>query len=118
MSSNKNRFEELAQRLAARTLELRAGGGAVPALRLVVNEPRAMDAIARESHCRMIRHIRWRRGKVMQMLIDQACFGLAGIEQLDDQALIELHKNLERAEDCIRDGVAFDDAGLLVSNFD
>lgn len=54
----------------------------------------------------------------MQMLIDQACFGLAGIEQLNDQALIDLHRNLERAEDCIRDGVAFDDAGLLVSNFD
>lgn len=118
MSVNKGRFEELAQRLAARTMELRTGVDKTPALRLVTNEPLAMDTIARESHYRMIRHIRWRRGKVMQMLIDQACFGLIGIEQLDDQALINLHKNLERAEDCIREGVAFDDAGLLVSNFD
>lgn len=113
-----NRFEELAQRLAARTLELRGGRASTPTLFVVPEKPHGMDAIARESHCRMIRHIRWRRGKAMQMLIDQACFGLAGIEQLDDERLIALHRNLERAEDCIREGIAFEDAGLLVSNFD
>ncbi|MBN5087659.1 hypothetical protein JY460_06020 [Stenotrophomonas maltophilia] len=49
----------------------------------------------------------------MQMIIDQAVFGLAGIEQLDDEALIQLHKDLERAQECMLDGVSFEDAGLL-----
>lgn len=61
----------------------------------------------------MIRHIRRIWGQPMQMLIDQATFGLAGIEQLDDDRLIALHKDLERAQDCMRDGISFEDAGLL-----
>ncbi|MEJ6328620.1 hypothetical protein Q2B95_08125 [Stenotrophomonas maltophilia] len=79
---------------------------------------RRMDAILRESHCRMIRHLRRRWGFSMQVLIDQACFGYVGIEQLPDDDLIQLHKDLERAQECMRDGVAFEDAGLLRSHYD
>ncbi len=61
----------------------------------------------------MIRHFRRRWGYAMQVIIDQACFGLAGIEQLDDDALVQLHKDLERAQECMRDGISFEDAGLL-----
>ena len=75
--------------------------------------PRGLDDLTRESHCRMIRHLRKRWGQPMQMLIDQACFGLAGIEQLDDDRLVELHRDLERAQECMHDGVSFEDAGLL-----
>lgn len=119
----KDKFEELAQRLAARTAALRGEKVPRPALRAVgANagpEPEAfsMDVVLRESHFRMIRHFRRRWGQPMQLIIDQACFGLMGIEQLSDRDLIQLHKDLERAEDCMRDGVTFEDAGLLRSRY-
>ncbi len=53
----------------------------------------------------------------MQIIIDQATFGLAGIEQLSDEALVQLHSDLERAQDCMREGISFEDAGLLHSRF-
>jgi len=114
-----SRFEELAQRLALRTAQLRGEAQeARPALRLVVEQaPQGMDFILRESHCRMIRHFRRRWGSSMQMLIDQACFGYTGIEALPDDDLIQLHRDLERAQDCMRDGVSFEDAGLLRSRY-
>lgn len=118
-----SRFEELAKRLAARTQQLQGDGEHRPALRLVqasVATPHGeqrMDVILRESHCRMIRHFRRHWGQPMQMVIDQACFGYTGIEQLPDDALIQLHMDLERAQDCMRDGVSFEDAGLLRSRY-
>lgn len=80
-------------------------------------KPARLDYLYRESHFRMIRHIRRRWGCSMQVIIDQACFGLAGIEQLPDDQLIQLHKDLERAQECMRDGVSFEDAGLLKNRY-
>lgn len=117
MALSEERLKELASRMA------KAMGTETPTprpnLRLVTSAPtaRRMDDLARESHCRMIRHFRRRWGYSMQIIIDQATFGLAGIEQLEDDALIQLHKDLERAQDCINDGVSFEDAGLLRSHF-
>ncbi len=90
-----------------------------PQLTVVRPAPRSlgMCEIERESHRKMIRHIRRRWGSSMQHIIDQATFGLAGIEQLDDDSLIQLHKDLERAQECMRDGVSFEDAGLLRSRY-
>lgn len=65
----------------------------------------------------MIRHIRWRRGPVIQVLIDQACFGISSIDDLTDDALIALHQAMERGESCIREGVSFEDAGLLKEHY-
>lgn len=119
----KDKFEELAQRLAARTAALRGETAPRPELRSVRvtagPEPEGfrMDVVLRESHFRMIRHFRRRWGQPMQLIIDQACFGMMGIEQLPDDDLIQLHKDLERAQDCMRDGVTFEDAGLLRSRF-
>lgn len=119
-----NRFEELAQRLAARTAALRGHASQQPKLH-VVREPSPvapvgafrMDFVLRESHIRMIRHFRRRWGQPMQLIIDQACFGYMGVEQLPDDDLIQLHKDLERAEDCMRDGISFEDAGLVRSRY-
>lgn len=113
MALSEERLKELASRMAkAMEAEVRIDR---PRLRLVKPQPppRGMDELMRESHCKMIRHFRRRWGHPMQMIIDQAVFGLAGIEQLDDEALIQLHKDLERAQECMLDGVSFEDAGLL-----
>lgn len=117
MALSEERLKELANRMAKAM-----GPTAAPQrthLSLVPTQPplRTMCDITRESHCRMIRHFRRRYGHSMQLIIDQAIFGLAGIEQLDDDALIQLHKDLERAQDCIRDDVSFEDAGLLRSRY-
>lgn len=53
----------------------------------------------------------------MQRLIDQACFGIAGIEQLDDGDLVQLHMDMDRAEQCMLEGISFEDAGLLRSRY-
>lgn len=79
------------------------GGGAV----------QRMHPLDRESHCRMIRHFRRALGAAGQMLIDQATFGLGGVEQLSDEGLISLHQDMERAMECVREGISFEDAGLI-----
>ena len=70
-----------------------------------------MDPITRESHLRMIRHLRTRWG--LQILVDQATFGRAGLEQLEDQELVQLHQDLYRAQECMMEGISLVDAGLL-----
>jgi hypothetical protein len=106
-------LEALAKAIAARVK------GAKPAskqhLRLVTQEDNlaGMDAIKRESYVRMVRHYRRNWGAPMQLLIDQACFGHAGVEQLPDDALVRLMRDLERGLECIRDDVSFEDAGLI-----
>lgn len=75
--------------------------------------PQKMHPLDRESHCRMIRHFRRALGAAGQMLIDQAIFGLGGIEQLGDDGLISLHQDMEKAMECVREGISFEDAGLI-----
>jgi hypothetical protein len=86
------------------TLRVIGGGGA---------SPHKMHPLDRESHCRMIRHFRRTLGASGQMLIDQAVFGLGGIEQLSDESLISLHQDMEKAMECVREGISFEDAGLI-----
>lgn len=118
MGLSNDRFGELARRLAARTAEIESKHLARPRLQVVKpHPPPGMDAWTRESHCKMIRHLRRRWGFAMQVIIDQATFGLSSIEDLEDEALIQLHRDLERAQDCMREGISFEDAGLLRSQF-
>lgn len=114
MALREDQLQDLAQRLA-KAMDKGDGIRAPrPHLKVVrLTAARGMDGITRDSHYRMIRHFRRHWGTEMQLLIDQACFGLSGIEDLSDDKLIELHRDLERAMDCIRDGVTFEDAGLL-----
>lgn len=84
-----------------------------PALRLVKPSPARgrLDSISRDSHLRMIRHLN--RRYRLQMLVDQATFGRAGLEQLDDDELVRLHEDLHRAYECAREGISWEDAGLV-----
>lgn len=76
-----------------------------------------MHELERESHCRMIRHFRRRLGYAGQLLMDQAAFGVSGIESLDDASLVQLHRDMERAMECVQEGISFEDAGLIKSRF-
>lgn len=90
-----------------------------PKLRLVSEAPPrtkpALDHVTRESHVKMIGHLKRRLG--LQVLVDQAVFGKGSVDQLDDDELVALHKDLERARECIADGVSLEDAGLLRSRY-
>jgi len=65
----------------------------------------------------MIRHYRRRWGYPMQLLIDQACFGRTGPQALADDELERLHQDLERAQECMLEGISFEDAGLLRTRY-
>jgi hypothetical protein len=92
--------------------------GLKPNLRVVgAQEPprRSLDSVTRESYVRMIGHLRRRYS--LQMLVDQAIFGKGSVDRLGDDELVALHKDLERARECIADGISFEDAGLVRSRY-
>lgn len=73
-----------------------------------------MDEVTRQSHIRLIRSIvRAYRPFGMQLLVDQATIGKSRVEDLDDDSLINLHRDIERALECIQDGITFTEAGLI-----
>lgn len=119
MALSEDRLQELARRLA-KAMD-RADGVVCPApvfqvVPPLAARPRGMDDIARESHCRMIRHHR-RRWPQLQVLIDQACFETGAIERLPDEELRDLLRDLERAIECIHEDVTFEDAGLVRAQY-
>ena len=120
MALSEDRLRGLADRLA-RAMDGQVQKKGRARLQVVASAPAesgGLDQVTRTSHCRMIRHIRRRWGYPMQMLIDQATFGLPGVEDLSDDALIALHRDLERAQDCMREGISFEDAGLIRPRYD
>lgn len=66
----------------------------------------------------MIGHIRRRWGPAIQVIIDRACFHAGSIDALPDAELVQLHRNMERASECLREGITFEDAGLVPACFD
>lgn len=88
-----------------------------PTLRIVGRDPlptavpNGMDAATRESHLRIIRHLRRRWG--LHLLVDQATFGHGGLDGLPDEELAQLHRDMHRARECMDEGIALEDAGLI-----
>ncbi|USJ00893.1 hypothetical protein MUG10_01095 [Xanthomonas prunicola] len=130
MAITDDRLRELAEQMAAAmgidskpALQVhparRPVPGKRPQLRVVgaADVERGMDPATRDSHFRMIRHHRRSWGPAMQVLIDQACFGLEAMEQLTDDDLMGLLRDIERGIDCIREDVSFEDAGLVRSRY-
>jgi hypothetical protein len=124
------RLKELAQRMAEAmgmqqqgkrpTLTVIQGGKGQPSPSLKPSsKPRpertgGMDAVTRESHLRMILTLKKAyRAFGVELLINQATVGKGSIYDLSDEELVRLHCDLERALDCIRYDVSFEDAGLL-----
>lgn len=86
-----------------------------PRLRLVRSTGvGALDQVTRESHIKMIGHLQKRYG--LKVLVDQATFGIGSVDELDDDSLVQLHRDLVRAGECIADGISLEDAGLLRSS--
>jgi len=115
---SRERLRELAQQMAVHMGVEREK----PHLHVVGAEPApdtkaaGLDAVTRESHIRMIRSLRrYYAAFGMGLIVDQATLGVAGIEDLDDVALVQLHRDIDRARECIADGVTFEEAGLLRS---
>ncbi len=98
-------------------LEKRLGARAPakrPDLRLVTPappRPHTLDQVTRESHLRMIRHLRNRWN--LQVLVDQATFGRGSLDQLEDEEIVQLHHDMHRAFECGREGISLEEAGLI-----
>lgn len=102
--------------LLANMIAARVNGAAdeKPRLRLVEpprRETRELDDTTRELHRRRIRFLA--RGYALHWLVDQALLKVGRLEDLNDDALLELHADMERARECIFEGVSFDEAGLV-----
>lgn len=111
---------DVAARLAARAAEIRTGNKRKPRLRAVPDQPaecaRTMDAVTRESHVRMITSLRrFYRPYGMDLIVNQALIGKGSVDDLDDDDLVALLRSIDRARECIADGIGFDEAGLLHS---
>lgn len=77
---------------------------------------RLMDDITRESRLRLIRELaRSYRSCGFNLIVKQATVGKTGLDELTDEEVIQLHRDLDRARECLRDGIDFEDAGLVRS---
>lgn len=103
-------MEELVKLLRERVRNAPPGR---PRLRIVRPGPAEpeLDATARRAH---VKRIRWMaRAFRLQWLVDQETFRVGSIDHLEDAALVALLSDMERARECLQDGVSFEDAGLL-----
>lgn len=84
-----------------------------PALRLVQPpRPTLFDSITKEC---MIRRVRWlTRTYNLAFIQDQATFNQVGLEALADESLAALLQDLERARECIEEGIPLEDAGFVI----
>lgn len=87
-----------------------------PRLRLVGSEDfqqekPLFDSVTRDAHLQRIRYLA--RAYDLRWLVEQATFDRPGIDNLGDQEIVALHSDLDRAMECRRDGVSFEDAGLV-----
>lgn len=49
----------------------------------------------------------------MDVIVNQALIGKAGVDQLEDDELVALLRSIDRARECISDGISFEEAGLI-----
>jgi hypothetical protein len=87
-----------------------------PQLRLVDVPPRPkqlFDQVTRDACLKRIRFLR--KAYSLTWLVEQHTFDAPMLESLTDEALSALLRAMEKARECISDGVSFDDAGLVES---
>lgn len=85
-----------------------------PHLTLVDTQPKQLfDSVTRDACLKRIRFLR--KAYSLAWLVDQHTFDAPALESLTDEALSDLLRAMERARECIVEGVSFDDAGLVES---
>lgn len=114
-------LQEAAQKLARRAGELRAAKAenreSAKVIQLHRPALRRMDDIERESRIRWIQALaRAYRPAGMDLIVKQAMIGKRYMSDLSDDELMDLHHNLDRARECMADGITFEEAGLLRSH--
>lgn len=102
-------MEALAQALAAK---VRRETPANASLRPISKPASArFDSITRASILQRVRYLQ--RAYNLQWLVEQATFDSPGLDCLDDQSLSALLRDIERARECVAEGISFDEAGLV-----
>jgi len=83
-----------------------------PALTLVPSPSEfVLDDVSRQAMTNRIRDLE--RMYRLGWLVRQETFHVPGVEFLEDQELSGLLSDMERARECVVEGVSFDDAGLV-----
>jgi hypothetical protein len=91
---------------------VRGAKRASPKLRLIETpKPILFDSITRDSCLTRIRRLA--RGYQLHWVVEQATFDTPGLDCLDDSQLLRLLEKLEKARECIAEGISFEDAGLV-----
>lgn len=116
-----DRIQKAAQRLAQRAEELRKSKKDARKPSNVIQLPArpapSMDGIERDSRIRWIRAMRrYYKPVGMDLIVQQALIGKSQLEDLSDDEILQLHRDIDRARECLADGVTFEDAGLLRSH--
>jgi hypothetical protein len=102
-------LEALAQALARK---VKGEAPRKPKLRLVQQPaPSIFDSVTRACILDRIRTLR--RMWALGWIVDQATFNQPNLDALADEALSALLKDMERARECIAEGISFEDAGLV-----
>ncbi len=73
--------------------------------------PQGLCATEREWFCEHIRFLA--RVYELGWFVRQECRGYAGLESLPDDELKRVFKRVGHAVSCLKDGVSFEDAGLI-----
>ena len=103
-------LEALAELISARVQKTRPSK---PLLRVInTPKPTIFDSITRDCIYRRIRFLRNAYG--LHFLIDQATFNLPNMECLEDADLSRLLDDMEKARECIAEGIPLEDRDLIV----
>lgn len=105
----KSELERLARSLAESVKGVRPAR--VRLRMLEAPKPSLFDSITREACLRRIRFLTKRYS--LGWLVDQEMFDTPGIDCAPDKRLAETLQALERARECLQDGITFEDAGLI-----